>query len=583
MNKPLSLILPDIEAVWCYERYRFDKLKQALDGMDYSLSLQKPAGAGKGQPGAMWDDDVDDDAPAKPYKVENEIALLYLSGPMTKQYNWLSYYYGGTSTQALRNLIRLAVADPDVTAILLIVYSPGGQVAGTQDLAADIAWAGTKKPFLSFIEDLGCSAAYWCASQAPDGVYINNTSCTVGSEGTIMGVDDTSKANEMAGVKTYVFASGDRKGIGTPGTELTEEQRAYLQSYIENVNKAFVASVQAARKFTPAQTADVTRAGVYVGQDAVKMGLVDGIASLDECKAKLQQKVAKRKNTISLNAQTELSPQAQHAPTAKEATLTQEEASASSLLLSTVAATATSAVPQAATIPAASSPANPNTHQSMPASVIVPRAGGEGKHMKEKLVRILSALGLTKMAVAIVSATDESPEALAQAMSEQVNAEVKERVQNHPLMIACEAAGIHTPEALGNVLDLRAIGIKHVEDLRADARSQAIRAYGPETGERIGATVNKLTAHEVKAMRDGWQAEADNKYGIGANGEAAQRVSVPKQGSAANAEESQVETPKSAWEQLTQVQRDHATRAGHAKTPEAREKFAQNFLGTATK
>src|SRR4051812_31446807 len=130
MNKPLSHILPDIEAVWCYEQTRFQQLKQALDGMDYSLALQMPVSKmqGKQMPSAMWDDEDEDDKPSKPYRVENGIALLSCSGPMTKQFSWLSYYYGGTSTQQLRNLIRLAVADPDVKAILLTVYSPGGQV-----------------------------------------------------------------------------------------------------------------------------------------------------------------------------------------------------------------------------------------------------------------------------------------------------------------------------------------------------------------------------------------------------------------------------------------------------------------------
>ena len=580
MTKPLSLILPEIEAVWCYEPQRFHAMKQRLDAQDYALVLQSPVPTKhKGVQAGVWDDEDDSDAPTKPYKVENGIALLNLSGPMTKQYSWLSYYYGGTSTQVLRNLIRLAVSDPDVSAILLIVYSPGGQVAGTQDLAQDIAWASSQKPFLSLIEDLGCSAAYWAASQAGAGLYLNNASATAGSVGTVMGVDDTSKANEMAGVKTWMITSGDRKAIGADGTEITDAQLAYLQSYIDSVNVAFLSSVKAARNLSEAQLKDVQRAGVYVGQDAVKIGLVDGIAGLDQCKVKLQQKIKQAQNTMRTSAAS-VAPDVTASPTDITDVLATQAVETSSPAVLPIAETTVAAQAAPAPQPQAAPPAiTPTPNRSMPNNP----TGGEGKPMKEILVRILSAMKLHKMAVAVTSCTNDSPESIAQTMAEQVNAEVEDRINNHPLMLACAGAGISSPHDLGRVLDMKAHGERYVQDLRDDAKAEAIRAYGPEAGSRIGATVDRLSPQEVKSMRDGWRTEANQKFGIASDGTAPARVTASSANLALNAEETNTVETKSAWEKLTKQQQEIAVKLGHGATPEAKERYATNYLNSLSK
>ena len=188
--------------------------------------------------------------------------------------------FGGTSTVQLRRDIRQAAANPDVRAILLDVESPGGTVAGTADLAAEVKAASRRKPVWAHVDDLAASAAYWVASQA-DMVFANDRTALVGSIGTIMTVYDYSAAAEKEGVKALVFATGPLKGAGAPGSVVTEAQQAYFQRLIDDAQRSFDAAVKAGRGLSAAELAAVRTGGVFPAGDAVGLKLIDGIRPID--------------------------------------------------------------------------------------------------------------------------------------------------------------------------------------------------------------------------------------------------------------------------------------------------------------
>lgn len=211
-----------------------------------------------------------------PGKGGKSVAVVRVLGTLMKQ----SSSFGGTSTIQLRRDVRTAAADPNVSAILLAIDSPGGTVAGTADLANEVRQARKSKPVWAHIDDLGASAAYWVASQA-DAVYANTPTALVGSIGTIQTVYDLSAAAEREGVKTLVFATGPLKGAGVPGSEVTEEQRAYFQDLVDDAQAQFDAAVRAGRGMTAAQLAAVRTGGVFPAGKAVGLKLIDGVRGLD--------------------------------------------------------------------------------------------------------------------------------------------------------------------------------------------------------------------------------------------------------------------------------------------------------------
>ena len=210
------------------------------------------------------------------------VAIIKLSGSLMKH---ASSFSGGTSMVAVRRQVRAAAADPDVTAILLLIDSPGGTVAGTVDLADDVAAAAKKKPVYAYIEDLGASAAYWIASQTT-AVYANR-SAEVGSIGVFMTVTDWSKWAEKEGAEVHVLRYGDFKGAGIPGTEITEAQLAQWQRSVDHFGGMFVAAVAAGRRLNLAQAKQLADGRVHDAEAAHSLKLIDGIQSLDATLAAL--------------------------------------------------------------------------------------------------------------------------------------------------------------------------------------------------------------------------------------------------------------------------------------------------------
>lgn len=212
------------------------------------------------------------------------IAVVKLNGLLMKSQSSM----GGTSTVQARRDIRQAVADSDVGGILLAIDSPGGTVAGTDDLASEVRAAKKTKPVWAHIEDLGASAAYWVASQA-DRVTANSPTALVGSIGTLQVIHDMSGAAEKAGVRTLVFGTGALKGLGTPGSKITDEQAQHVQGLVNSVQNSFDNAVKAGRGLTAAELSAVRHGGVMTATEAKKAKLIDAVQPFGKVQADFQQ------------------------------------------------------------------------------------------------------------------------------------------------------------------------------------------------------------------------------------------------------------------------------------------------------
>jgi signal peptide peptidase SppA len=202
------------------------------------------------------------------------VAIIPLSGPMMKGQSSL----GGASTIAARRMVRQAATDPGVGGILLAFDSPGGTVAGTQDLADDVRAASRRKPVFAHADDLLTSAAYWVASQA-DEVWANAPSALVGSIGTVIEVREQAGRAERLGMKNRLFTTGPLKVIGED-EPITEEQAVYLQQLAEKLQAEFDTAVKRGRGLSAAQLKEVRSGAVYPASDAVGLGLLNGVRPL---------------------------------------------------------------------------------------------------------------------------------------------------------------------------------------------------------------------------------------------------------------------------------------------------------------
>lgn len=216
-----------------------------------------------------------------------QIAIVKLAGVLMKS----QASFGGTSTILARREIRAAANDPDVAGILLHIDSPGGTVAGTDDLAHDIRSANRVKPVWAHGEDLVASAAYWIASQTSR-ITANSKTALIGSIGTIQVIRDFSVAAEKEGIRTLVFATGPLKGLGTPGTKVTDDQIAHVQSLVNATQESFDDAVRKGRGLSAKELAEVRHGGVMTAPEAVERKLIDGIQPVSKTLNELTRSLA---------------------------------------------------------------------------------------------------------------------------------------------------------------------------------------------------------------------------------------------------------------------------------------------------
>lgn len=263
LSVPTFARISDYVGLWAMQPSAFDSFRHLAFSMDLKSHVERGA------------EPLQSALEKVPGPGGRAIALVRVQGVLMKSQS----SFGGTSTVQMRRDIRMAAADPDVAGLLLLVDSPGGTVAGTMDLAAEVKEARKSKPVWAHVDDLTASAAYWVASQA-ERITANNNAALIGSIGTLQVIQDMSAAAEQAGIKTLVIATGPLKGMGTPGSKVTEEQIAHVQDLVNSVQVNFDQAVQKGRGLTDKQLAAVRTGGVFTAPDALDRKLIDGIQSL---------------------------------------------------------------------------------------------------------------------------------------------------------------------------------------------------------------------------------------------------------------------------------------------------------------
>lgn len=201
-----------------------------------------------------------------------DVAIITIDDVMMKH----ASKYGGVSTTLVRRKIRAATAERSIKSIVLYIDSPGGHVDGQGDLLEDINRAKQKKPVFSYISNMGTSAAYWAAA-ITDYICCGRMSI-IGSIGAYAVLYDTKEAYSMAGVEVIRVASGEKKGLGVDGTEITDEVKAEVQSEVDRIHEFFVTDVQSGRPKWDGSNQD---GSILWGSESLEAGLVDEVNSWD--------------------------------------------------------------------------------------------------------------------------------------------------------------------------------------------------------------------------------------------------------------------------------------------------------------
>ncbi|NDD52887.1 hypothetical protein EBZ39_03235 [bacterium] len=205
--------------------------------------------------------------------VQNGVGIVAIEGTMMRRPDPLAQWlFGATDTEEIAAAVSEAAERDDVRSILLDIDSPGGTVNGVPELADAVREASGQKFVHAWTAGRMASAAYWVASQA-DAIYAA-PSAKVGSIGVIVPFLDRSGEMAKKGLKMEVFASGKFKGVGMPGTSLTDEQRELIQGEVQELFEDFRAAVLSRGRNIPVEAME---GQTFSARTAQKYGLA-GIA-----------------------------------------------------------------------------------------------------------------------------------------------------------------------------------------------------------------------------------------------------------------------------------------------------------------
>lgn len=174
-----------------------------------------------------------------------------------------------------------AFEDPGAKAVVLLIDSPGGSPVQAGIINDEITRlkALHNKPVYAVVEETCASAAYYIAA-ATDRIYVDKASL-VGSIGVLMDGFGFTGLMDKLGVERRLLTAGTNKGMLDPFSPQDPAQRAYIQGMLEQIHAQFIDVVKKGRGDRLKETPDTFSGLVWSGQQAVSLGLADGLGNLD--------------------------------------------------------------------------------------------------------------------------------------------------------------------------------------------------------------------------------------------------------------------------------------------------------------
>lgn len=160
-----------------------------------------------------------------------------------------------------------------VKAIVVRVNSPGGGVAASQEMYAELKKAAEKIPVVVSMGSVAASGGYYLALAAD--TIIANPGTTTGSIGVIAGITLIHRLAEKIGIDYEVIKSGKFKDTGNWFRKMTPEERKYLQEYVDDTYEQFIEVVSAEREMPLDEVRKIADGRVFTGRQALELGLVD--------------------------------------------------------------------------------------------------------------------------------------------------------------------------------------------------------------------------------------------------------------------------------------------------------------------
>lgn len=202
---------------------------------------------------------------------DDAVGVIYIDGT-------IQYDNSACSPEGLKELLDKAEDNSHIKAVVLRVNSGGGTATAGEEMAEYVKQFS--KPIVVSSASINASAAYEISSQA-DYIYVAK-STEIGAIGTAMELMDLSGLFEMLGVSMETITSSDSKDSSYGYRALTDEERAYYQEMINQINETFIQAVAEGRGMDVEDVRALATGMPFTGITSVKNGLADEVGTRED-------------------------------------------------------------------------------------------------------------------------------------------------------------------------------------------------------------------------------------------------------------------------------------------------------------
>ena len=260
-----------------------------VDGLIYNDQI---ADIVRKQLGIDKEDDINkltvDDINADDTPVTGEhIAVYYAYGDIVDKASPQSIFQddrqivGNDMCKDLEDLAK----DDDVKAVVIRVNSGGGSAYASEQIWHQISELKKVKPVVVSMSGAAASGGYYLSSNA-NWIVADPTTIT-GSIGIFgLFLDRSELYTKKLGINYAEVKTNRNSVFGASGHPFTPEQLSLLQNNVNRGYMLFKKRVAEGRKMTMEQVENIAQGRVWLGQDAIKLKLVDQLGGLDDAIAK---------------------------------------------------------------------------------------------------------------------------------------------------------------------------------------------------------------------------------------------------------------------------------------------------------
>jgi protease-4 len=205
--------------------------------------------------------------------VKPKIAVLYADGEIDNGSN------GITSSKIVKQLNDFR-EDENIFAVVLRVNSPGGSAYGAEQMWRAVERLKEKMPVIVSMGDYAASGGYYMSAGA-NRIFADEKTIT-GSIGVFSVIPNVKKLTDKLGVSYEEVSTNEKGGSLSLLRPLSPEEKQVLQAHVDEVYETFLKRCMDGREMSREAIAQVAEGRVWCGVDALSLGLVDEIGTLQD-------------------------------------------------------------------------------------------------------------------------------------------------------------------------------------------------------------------------------------------------------------------------------------------------------------